>query len=427
MRHFVLHFLICVVGVATDNNGYNELPDHVKVLLERNTGNARAITDVPYFLEVRSTVVYQAPVGKPDGVPFVWQKVTQYYNSPAEFVWREVGESYELSQVNDAVQNLGEISPSKILESRDQWSHIDYRTDIVRTSSFMRLEGRVERVNRFDDPCTPNSYLGSIRMRGDEMQPNQGLNLMRVLAPKLERGSQGMTASVQTFQESFKSAKSIVYVGSEIVHDQHCEIVEIAESRNNEPAHTYRYWLASEHNGVTLKKESKLADGKQLRAVCRGIIEVAPNVYVGTDYLGYTLSPNADNPAENEERLTTRYQLVKLDFDPTEWPHASEDNFGFRFPENSIVQSLLTTPPSSLVIGNNIDDVLFTFTQMPELERWCSEQSRDNSRNNENRNDSQPVSHESIDLQTILFVFIGAALLVALIFVAKYRMGGSQR
>jgi hypothetical protein len=373
MLPLFLALLITSTPISNNANGYETLPASVQQLLDKNTANANAVTSVPYCLDIHSVIVYQAPAGKPDGIPFVAEKTTHYLNAPLESTWREFGNWFAYSDVSQALQSLEPLPTATVMESRDQWTHTNNTTGIIRSSFFNSRGAPVERVDRFPDPCTGNAFLGSISKAQYPKDIHMGLIFLHVLAPKKVSSPLGIVAGTQTFQDYFKAADSIRHLGTETVLNEPCEVIEILISKDNNASDSHTYWLAKNLNGIILRRETTLSDGKRMQSICREWQEVSANVFIGTDYCGYELSLPDSSLDPIVEKLTTRYRLGSLEFDPTKWPHANEKDFGFKFPENSIVQSLLTTPPSSLVIGKDLDDVLFTFHRSHELERWCAE------------------------------------------------------
>lgn len=319
-----------------------DLPESVQRLIDQNSMVARKIVESPYLIERRLTTLHRANEARTS------HDISIY---APEQLWTKQ------SIVDHARDDSGSVDFNSIIRSEDSSSHIDLRT-MIRRGWIIRQPDGLASKDECTDPCTCK-YMGSIKLH-DRDFTHPRLREFAVLFL-----SKTATKSL-TLEEYLEEADDIQYIGREQIDDHWCAVISFELSGR------HKLWLDETRNGMVLRIEAE-RDGRPYgRADFTRGYEVFPGQFIPGERRNLKLS--YDEPSESESTvLQYEGELIRLAFDPIDWPNASENDFGFRFMPNSLVHNLMLPSKPLYVIGNSIDDIVFTFYGTSDFERWCDE------------------------------------------------------
>jgi hypothetical protein len=258
------------------------------------------------------------------------------------------------------------LTASKIKRSSFAIIHSDLTTRLTRTS-LINYPGDLNELADCTDPCTCK-YKGVVELLDVSDRFNMGIDLCGLMWIDVNSTPRAVRV---TLKDYLKTAVEVRHKGTEIVDGHSCAVIE-ARFPNGISA---IFWLDEVQNGLLWRVDNIFQQTITSRMLCTRVHEAFPGIYIPGELSVFTNS-DRDDRASALTQLDNKRELVKLSFSPEDWPNAEEKDFGFRFMPNSVVNDARTSPPCVRVIGKDLDDVLFTFFQMHEFDRWCSERSK---------------------------------------------------
>lgn len=371
----ILFFIFIATAVAATAS---DLPESVQKLIDQNSMLARRIIESPYLFERRSTDLLRG-----DKEARVEHDISVYALSE---LWTST------STVYYARNESGSVDFNEILRSETASSHFDLQTRIRRGWRARQTGGLVSN-EECTDPCTCQ-YMGSIKLSDREIF-HPRLREFGLLFPS--KTNNKVTNKSLSLVDSLAEATDVKYLGREQFEGQWCEVISFDLFGRQ------KFWLDETRNGMVLCIEVETDGRPFVRAVFKGGHEVFPGLFIPEERRNYNLSYDEESGSEIAV-LEYEMELIKLSFNPEDWPNITENDFGFRFMPNSLVHDLRLPKKPLYVIGDSINDVQFTFHRSDEYIRWCDE------RTGKDPSTSAPLLNKASSSEAGLSVYILVAI-----------------
>lgn len=337
--HLVNSIVLCLSLVGSARILFaDELPDSVQNLIEQNARAASKIIESSYHIEHQSTHYH----------------ITDELLSERESRISAPGEvTTKTSRVYRVADQTIVDRPEKILRSEVISTHLDLQTRIFRSSVGREMGGLVS-DDDCSDPCTCR-YMGNMKLDTGEhvFHPLHGFSVLFI----------SRTVKSLTLFELVAESKNTVYFGREQFEGHWCEVFSVDQQK---------FWVDENRNGIVRCMEYPDNGRPTSRAVFSREFEALPGHFIPGTRRQFKLTYD-EQTGEQNAQLEYERELLKLSFNPEEWPNAMEKDFGFRFMPNSIVQDLTVPTRPLYAIGDSINDVQFTFHRTDEFIRWCDE------------------------------------------------------
>jgi len=343
--------LLTFAGLNTGSG--QDLPESVRLLIEQNSAVTKQITSAPYYSEVRFSVFREDEVTV---------DLHSAWVAPAEFRGRTESISVRKSAQDSIQDQLMSTDPQHVLHSSVNSIHSDLSTKLTRSCYTFQQSGTVSGIDCVD-PCSCG-YSGIIELSDVSDRLHLSLENIGVFWRDPKTGAQ------VTLSELLEQAIQLKLLGREQVEERWCSIIEASYEKDM----VRTFWLDEGRNGLVFQVDTTIRGKLATRQKASKIAEVAPGLFLAHELTVFEIDQRAE-PATNPTKINNKRELVRLSFNPEEWPHATTKDFGFRFMPNSVVTDRRGSTPLATVIGKDSTDVVVSFSQMQEFLRWCEERS----------------------------------------------------
>lgn len=350
----VISYLTLLTFAGLNTGSGQDLPESVRLLIDQNSAVTKQITSAPYYSEVRFSVFREDEVTVDLHTAWV---------APAEFHGRTEGISVRKSAQDSIKDQLMSTDAQHVLHSSVNSMHSDLSTKLTRSCYTSQQGGTVSGIDCVD-PCSCG-YKGVVELNDVSDRLHLGLENIGVFWRDPKTGTQ------VTLSELLEQAIQLKLLGREQVEERWCSIIEA--SYKNDMVKTF--WLDEGWNGLVFQVDTTIRGKLATRQKASKIAEVAPGLFLPHELTVFDIDQRAEPGATNPTKINNKRELVRLSFNPEEWPNATTKDFGFRFMPNSIVTDLRRSTPLATVIGKDSADVVFSFSQMQEFLKWCDERS----------------------------------------------------